>query len=86
LFFERSDEMLKQFIKDGDIISATEKAYKVVYKQLGYKPYKEENEVEADIDLNSLKADELRQIAKEKGIEGYDKMKKDELIAALAGE
>jgi len=78
--------MLKQFIKDGDIISATEKAYKVVYKQLGYKPYKEENEVEADIDLNSLKADELRQIAKEKGIEGYDKMKKDELIAALAGE
>jgi len=41
---------------------------------------------EKNVNLNNLKVDELRDLAKQKGIEGYSKMKKEELIAALAGE
>lgn len=36
--------------------------------------------------LESKKVEELKDLAKEKGIEGYSKMKKEELISALAGE
>lgn len=32
---------MKKYIKDGKIIFATEKAYKVLYKEMGYVPYKE---------------------------------------------
>lgn len=32
---------MKKYIKDGKMIFATEKAYKVLYKEMGYVPYKE---------------------------------------------
>jgi large subunit ribosomal protein L20 len=46
---------------------------------------KEEKQVEKkeDIDLSTLKVAELREMAKNKNIEGYSKMKKEELIKAL---
>jgi large subunit ribosomal protein L20 len=46
---------------------------------------KEEKQVEKkeDIDLSTLKVAELREMAKNKNIEGYSKMKKEELINAL---
>jgi large subunit ribosomal protein L20 len=46
---------------------------------------KEEKQVEKkeDINLSTLKVAELREMAKNKNIEGYSKMKKEELIKAL---
>ena len=66
-------------VKDGKVFEVTEKAYRVFYKGLGFKPYKEKK------GLNRLTTSELRKLAKEKGIEGYSDMKKGELIQALKG-
>lgn len=43
----------------------------------------EEVEVPQGIDYSSMTVSELRTIAKEKGIEGYSKLKKAELIEEL---
>ena len=42
-------------------------------------------EKKMEIDYNSLTVKELKSLAKDKGIEGYYDMKKDELIEALEG-
>ena len=42
--------------------------------------------VEPEIDLSSLKVVELREIAKERGMKGYTKYKKAELLQLLKGE
>lgn len=39
-----------------------------------------------DKNINDLTVKELKEIAKEKGIEGYNNMKKEDLIAALEGD
>ncbi len=44
---------------------------------------KTEEMVKGQVDLNSMTVDELRKLAKEKGIEGYSSMKKAELIEKL---
>lgn len=41
---------------------------------------------EADTDINSKTVPELKSIAKEKGIENYSSMKKEELINVLSKE
>jgi len=42
--------------------------------------------VEAQVDLTSLKLTELRSVAKERGMKGYTKYKKAELLQILKGE
>jgi len=42
--------------------------------------------VEAQLDLASLKLTELRAVAKERGMKGYTKYKKAELLQLLKGE
>ena len=32
---------MNKYVKDGKVISATEKAYGLIYKEQGYIPYKE---------------------------------------------
>ena len=46
-------------------------------------PVKKEVAAEAKVDLSEMKVAELRELAKDKGITGYSKLKKAELIEAL---
>ncbi|MBE6071046.1 MAG: transcription termination factor Rho [Clostridium butyricum] len=54
------------------------------YIAQGFKLVEDKKEdVNTKGDIDKLKVDELKELAKQKGIEGYSNMKKEELIAAL---
>ncbi len=52
-------------------------------KETAKKEVKKETKKEEKVDYSKMTVAELKKIAKEKGIEGYSKLKKDELIKAL---
>lgn len=88
--------MFKGYTDGNRIINATPRAYEVLYKNKGFK----ELEFIRDIDeahdlaiyennikyLKGLKVDELKELAKEREIESYSNMRKEDLLAALRGE
>lgn len=62
-------------------IMATERAFQIIYKDQGFVSVVDDKKDEEN--LESLKVDELKEKAKEKNIDGYEDMKKTELISAL---
>ena len=64
-------------------VKTTEKVEKKVKKEEKIEEPVIDDVVEAKLDLSILTVVELRDLAKKKGIKGYSKMKKDELIESL---
>ena len=74
---EDAKNVKKEFKKENKKETKTEEPKKEV------KAVKNEKAVKEEIDLTKLTVTELKTMAKDKGIEGYSKMKKDELISSL---
>ena len=89
---------MPQYEKDGKVITATRKAYDLLYKGRGFVPYEEGEKEQEDVkkpdnskenesversELFDLTVDELKSMAKDMGIKGYTKMNEAELVAAI---
>ena len=78
---EATGKEMVDYISEDDKLEVTEKVEEEVKEE---KPAKKAaSKKEAKSDLDSMTVAELKAMAKEKGIEGYTKLKKAELIEAL---
>lgn len=69
---------MKTYKKDNKIITASDKAFKLIYKNQGYKLVEEKEKP-----LTSLTVDELKSKAELLGIENYSDLKKAELLKII---
>lgn len=76
-----------KLIKDGQIITSTERAYEVVYKGQGYTPYEDKVEEEnITIGINDVTKADIIDELEYSGIEYDPKMKKQELFDLLGSD
>lgn len=81
-----------KLIKGNKVINATEKAYRVIYRDLGYKPYEnqahtlptsEEKRKDDVLGINDYTKAEIIEILTEKGIEHSPRDKKEILYSLM---
>lgn len=77
--------MFKRYIKDGKSINATEKAYQVIFKGLGYKAYNgnEHDPRTGSGDIEDMTKAEITEALTAKGIDFNPRDKKDKLLELL---
>ncbi|MFJ9462146.1 HeH/LEM domain-containing protein [Viridibacillus arvi] len=76
--------------KDGKQIEVTDKAYRVYYQTIGFKPCEEQEPLDlfglSAEELEEYKVPQLKAFLKQEGIEFDSNAKKEELIALITGE
>lgn len=73
--------MFKRYIKDGKSINATEKAFQVIFKGLGYRPCNTEaNQTGSTEDMTKA---EITEALTAKGIDFNPRDRKDKLLELL---
>lgn len=79
---------MAQYVKDGHVIAASEKAYNVVYREQGYLPVVDaEKPAELSLNnigvLNEMAYQEIKDIAKQLEIPKYANTKQEDLVMMI---